>query len=77
VRTCVAVGLILLFAMLGGAQAQQESSPLTLQRAVKIALEKNPARKVASADTLTALAQIKTASHISSRTGISLPPSWD
>lgn len=57
-RTRVAVGLILLFAMLGGAQAQQESSPLTIQQAVKIALEKNPARKVALADNRAASAQI-------------------
>jgi len=61
VRTCVAVGLILLFAMLGGAQAQQERSPLTIQQAVKIALEKNPARKVSLADNRAASAQITTA----------------
>jgi len=61
VRTRVAVGLILLFAMLGGAQAQQESSPLTIQQAVKIALEKNPARKVSLADNRAASAQITTA----------------
>ena len=60
-RTRVAVGLILLFAMLGGAQAQQESSPLTIQQAVKIALEKNPARKVSLADNRAASAQITTA----------------
>jgi outer membrane protein TolC len=61
VRTRIPVGLIFLLATLSGAQAQQESSPLTLQEAVKIALEKNPARKAALADTRTASAQIKTA----------------
>jgi outer membrane protein len=47
--------------MLSGAQAQQERSSLTLQQAVKIALEKNPARKTALAETHAAAAQIKTA----------------
>jgi outer membrane protein len=61
VRTRIPVGLIFLLAILSGAQAQQQSSPLTLQKAVRIALEKNPARKAALADTRTASAQIKTA----------------
>jgi outer membrane protein len=47
--------------MLSGAQAQQERSYLTLQQAVKIALETNPARKTALGDTHAAAAQIKTA----------------
>lgn len=60
-RTRIAVGLIVLLALLSGAQAQQQRSPLTLHEAVKIALEKNPARKAALADTRAASAQIKTA----------------
>jgi outer membrane protein len=61
VRTRLTVGLIIVLATLSAAQAQQESSSLTLQQAVKIALEKNPARKAALADTRAASAQIKTA----------------
>lgn len=60
-RIRVPVGLIFLLTILSGAQAQQGSAPLTLQQAVKVALEKNPARKAALADTRAASAQIKTA----------------
>ncbi|HZQ93407.1 MAG TPA: TolC family protein [Candidatus Sulfotelmatobacter sp.] len=59
-RIVVGLGLILL-GLLGGTEAQQASSPLTLQQAVKIALEKNPARKAALADAHAASAQIKAA----------------
>jgi outer membrane protein len=61
VRTRIAGGLIFLLAILSGVQAQQESSPLTLQQAAKIALEKNPACKAALAETRASSAQIKTA----------------
>lgn len=60
-RTRIPAGLIFLLAILSAAQAQQQSSPLTLHQAVRIALEKNPARKAAVADTRAASAQIKTA----------------
>ncbi len=43
------------------AQQAAEPSPLTLQQAVKIALEKNPLRKVALADTRVASADIRAA----------------
>jgi outer membrane protein len=43
------------------AQQAQQPSPLTLQQAVNIALEKNPARKVALADTRAASADVKEA----------------
>jgi outer membrane protein len=43
------------------AQQGQPASPLTLQQAVKIALEKNPQRKVALADTRAASAGVKEA----------------
>ena len=43
------------------AQTAAEPSPLTLQRAVTIALEKNPARKVALADTRVASADVREA----------------
>src|SRR5579863_4598532 len=48
---------------LGAASAQQEAPPssLTLQQAVKIALEKNPLRKAAIADTKVASAGVRTA----------------
>src|SRR5581483_9106990 len=48
---------------LGAASAQQEAQPssLTLQQAVKIALEKNPLRKAAIADTKVASAGVRTA----------------
>src|SRR5208337_4845665 len=48
---------------LGAASAQQEAqpSPLTLQQAVNIALEKNPLRKVAMADTKVASAGVRAA----------------
>ena len=49
--------------LLNTAPAQQaaEPSPLTLQQAVKIALEKNPLRKVALADTRVASADVREA----------------
>jgi outer membrane protein TolC len=43
------------------AQPAAESSPLTLQQAVNIALEKNPQRKVALADTRVAFADVREA----------------
>jgi outer membrane protein len=43
------------------AQSVTESSPLTLQQAVQIALEKNPSRKAAIADTKVASADIREA----------------
>ncbi len=48
---------------LGAASAQQEAKPssLTLQRAVNIALEKNPLRKMAMADTKVASAGVRAA----------------
>src|SRR5271169_2936142 len=48
---------------LGAASAQQEAQPssLTLQQAVNIALEKNPLRKVAMADTKVASAGVRAA----------------
>lgn len=45
----------------GFAQAKQGASPLTLQQAVSIALEKNPQRKAALADTKAAAASVKEA----------------
>ena len=48
-------------ASLAFAQQRQEPSPLTLAQAVKIALEKNPQRKAALADTKVASAGIKEA----------------
>src|SRR5271166_2161786 len=48
---------------LGAASAQQEAKPssITLQQAVNIALEKNPLRKVAMADTKMASAGVRAA----------------
>ena len=43
------------------AQQVQQSSPLTLQQAVNIGLEKNPGRKAALADTKAALADVRVA----------------
>jgi outer membrane protein len=43
------------------AQEAQQSSPITLQHAVQIALEKNPARKAALADTKAASADVREA----------------
>src|SRR5487761_149302 len=43
------------------AQQAQQPSPLTLQQAVNIALEKNPERKAALADTKAASANVKQA----------------
>lgn len=43
------------------AQQTADSSPLTLQQAVKIALEKNPLRKAAVADTRVSSADVRTA----------------
>ncbi len=50
-----------LLANFGFAQQSQPASPLTLQQAVKIGLEKNPQRKVALADTRAASADVKEA----------------
>jgi len=41
------------------AQPAAESSPLTLQQAVNIALERNPLRKAALADTRVASADVR------------------
>jgi outer membrane protein len=48
-------------ALLAVASAQSSSAPLTLQDALRIALEKNPLHKAALADTRAASADIKTA----------------
>ena len=53
-----AVGLL---AVSGWAQQAPAPSPLTLQQAVKIALEKNPQRKAALADTKAASADVRVA----------------
>jgi outer membrane protein TolC len=57
--SCVAVLLALLNA--GWAQRVTEPSTLTLQRAVQIAMEKNPLRKAAMADTKVAAADMRAA----------------
>lgn len=54
-------GLLIGFSGPAFSQQAAESSPLTLQQAVKIALEKNPLRKVAVADTRVASADISAA----------------
>ena len=59
----LALGLILAYftpGLLFGQQAPQ-ASPLTLQQAVNIALEKNPQRKAALAETRAASADVKQA----------------
>lgn len=53
--------LMVLFGTLSPLMAQQPAAPLTLAQAVKIALEKNPARKAAWADTRAAAAQVQAA----------------
>ncbi len=60
-RIAVAISAVIVLGLVVGAQAQQATSPLSLEQAVKIALEKNPARKAALADTRVAAAQIKAA----------------
>jgi len=57
----LALRLVIAVAFLGNAQGQQPSSPLTLQQAVKIALEKNPLRKAALADTRVSSADVQAA----------------
>lgn len=59
----LALGLLACMSLLTAAMTQTaaEPSPLTLQRAVTIALEKNPLRKVALADTRVASADIREA----------------
>ena len=56
-------GAIAVLCLLKASQAQPaaEPSPLTLQQAVKIALEKNPLRKAALADTRVASAEVREA----------------
>jgi outer membrane protein len=53
--------LLMLLPNFVSAQQSQPASPLSLQQAVKIALEKNPQRKVALADTRAASAGVKEA----------------
>jgi hypothetical protein len=62
-RAKFALRLLAFMSLLTAATAQPagEPSPLTLQRAVTIALEKNPLRKVALADTRVASADIREA----------------
>jgi outer membrane protein TolC len=64
-RIAIAAALVIVF---GGplasqlqSQQSQESSPITLQRAINIALEKNPERKAALADTKAASADAREA----------------
>lgn len=57
----IAGALSILLGTLNPLMAQQPASPLTLAQAVKIALEKSPARKVALADSRAASAQIPAA----------------
>lgn len=61
--SCVAALALLLLAVPGVlfAQQMQELAPLTLQQAVNIALEKNPERKAALADTKAAAADVREA----------------
>ena len=63
VRNRFALGVLAVMSLLAAAMAQTaaEPSPLTLQQAVTIALEKNPLRKVALADTRVASADIREA----------------
>jgi outer membrane protein len=62
---CLGVSLLLVLAVFcprpANAQQTQAAQPLTLPEAVKIALEKNPQRKAALADTKAASADIKQA----------------
>lgn len=53
-----AVGFIAVLVLLSNAQGQQVLSPLTLQQAVTIALEKNPSRKAALAETRAASSDV-------------------
>ena len=59
----VVLSIALAWLPLGAASAQQEAKPssLTLQQAVNIALEKNPLRKMAMADTKVASAGVRAA----------------
>jgi outer membrane protein TolC len=62
-RSIRLAGLLPIFlpGLLFGQQEQRASSPVTLQQAVNIALEKNPQRKAALADTRAASAGVKQA----------------
>ncbi len=64
-RFIASLALAVLIALFGSgllfAQQLQQASPLTLRQAVNIALEKNPQRKAALADTRAATADVKQA----------------
>jgi len=60
-RAAWAALLVLALPTLSFAQQAQQPSPLTLQQAVNIALEKNPQRKAALADTKVASADVREA----------------
>jgi len=60
-KSVVAAIAVLCLAQAASAQPAAEPSPLTLQQAVKIALEKNPLRKAAVADTRVASAEVREA----------------
>src|SRR5712691_2089719 len=60
-RAVRALSLVLCLPGLLFAQQAQQPSPLTLQQAVNVALEKNPQRKAALADTRVASADVKEA----------------
>jgi len=60
-RRHFAISFVVGTALLAAASAQSSPAPLTLQDAVRIALEKNPLHKAALADTRAASADIKTA----------------
>ena len=64
-RFIASLALAVLIALFGSgllfAQQSQQASPLTLRQAVNIALEKNPQRKAALADTRAASADVKQA----------------
>jgi outer membrane protein len=64
-RFLASLALAILVALFGSgllfAQQAQQASPLTLRQAVNIALEKNPQRKAALADTRAAAADVKQA----------------
>jgi outer membrane protein len=58
---CTVLALIAAFSVSAHAQEAPQARPLTLQQAVSIALEKNPARKAALADTKAASWDVKLA----------------
>lgn len=62
-RDRFAFGILAVMGLLTAASAQTATAPpaLTLQQAVNIALEKNPLRKVALADTRVASADVREA----------------